>query len=237
MNRFDFAIVHFLNTFAHRSWAFDAFISLVEESNLLKGGFGLAIFWWAWFRYDKPTRDRREYLLFAFVSSAFALLLARAFALWIPFRERPLRNPEYHFQIPYTVTGFVHSWNSAPSDHAVLFFSLGASLWMVSKRLSVLAMSYAFFVVCLPRIYVGYHYPTDIIAGALLGVAGASLCQLTRLRKGITGPAFHWMEIHPASFYAVAFLWTFEVAELFDSVLHLQSFARHSLGGFLRVHA
>ncbi|MGA3240298.1 MAG: phosphatase PAP2 family protein [Bryobacteraceae bacterium] len=236
MNRFDYAIIHFLNAFAHRSLTFDALIVLIEESNFLKGGIALSLFWWAWFRYDKPPSTKREFLLFAFVSSSFALLLGRAFALWIPFRERPLRNPQYNFQIPYTVTGSVHSWNSAPSDHAVLFFCLATALWMVSWRLGILAACHAFFLVCLPRIYVGYHYPTDIVAGALLGIGAAFLCRFTWLRKITTQPALRWLEKHPASFYAFAFGWTFEVAELFESLLTFQGFFRRTLGAVLRLH-
>jgi len=234
MNQFDFAIVHFLNAFAHRSEKFDGFVFLIEESNLVKGGFAVALVWWAWFRYQKPPSDKREVLLFAFISSAFGLLFARAVALLIPFRERPLNNPDYHFQIPYSVTGFVHSWNSAPSDHAVLFFCLAASLWMVSRPLGILAACHALFVIGLPRIYIGYHYPTDILSGALLGIAVAFLCKVAWLRKGISRPVFRWIEVHPASFYALAFLWTFEVAELFESLLSFQSFARKSLGIFVR---
>jgi undecaprenyl-diphosphatase len=236
MNQFDFAIVHFLNGFAHRSEKFDDLAFLVEESNLLKGGIALALVWWAWFKYEKPPSNKREFLLFGFASSAVALLLGRALSLWIPFRERPLQNPQYHFQIPYSVTGSVHSWNSSPSDHAVLFFCLAASLWMVSRGLGVLAMCHAFFVVCLPRIYVGYHYPTDILAGAVLGVSAALASRVTALRKSITRPALRWMEIHPATAYAVAFLWTFEVGELFVSLLEFQAFARRSLGILLRLH-
>ncbi len=229
MNRFDLAIVHFVNSFAHRSWGFDALVALIEESNLLKGGIGLAFFWWAWFRYDKPASEKREFLLFAFVASSTALVLGRAVALLIPFRERPLRNPQYNFTIPYTVTGSVHSWNSAPSDHAVLFFCLAASLWMVSRRLGVLALCHALFVVCLPRIYVGYHYPSDIVSGAVVGIVAALMGKFKWLRGITTRRALCWMDDHPAYFYAFAFVWTFEVAELFESLLTFQSFARRLL--------
>jgi undecaprenyl-diphosphatase len=236
VNQFDFSIVHFLNGFAHRSHTFDALIAIVEESNLLKGGVGLALFWWAWFETDKPASEKREFLVYALVSSCFALLLGRAVALLIPFRERPLRNPLYPFQIPFGVRGDVHSWNSCPSDHAILFFCLATCLWMVSRRLGILAMCHAFFVVSLPRIYVGYHYPTDILAGAVLGIGVALGCKLPRLRKRLTDPAFHWLKQHPASFYAFAFAATFEVAELFQSLLEFQSFVRHGLLAFLRTH-
>jgi undecaprenyl-diphosphatase len=107
---------------------------------------------------------------------------------------------------------------------------------MVSRQLGILAMVHAFFVVCLPRIYVGYHYPTDIVAGMFVGIAVAFVCKWVLLRKGITRPMLRLMEERPAFFYSLAFAWTFEVAELFTSVLNFQSLVRHSLGGFLQLH-
>ena len=234
MNRFDYVAIHFLNGFAHRSPALDGFIFKVEESNLLKGGIALALFWWAWFDGTKPDFEKRSLILFAFISSSFALLLGRAVSLLIPFRDRPFQDPLYHFQLPYTVTGGVHSWNSSPSDHAVLFFCLATCLYMISRPLGILAMFHAIFVISLPRIYVGYHFPTDILAGAALGIATAFLCKLPALHRKVTYPAFQWMEKHPASFYAFAFFVTFEVAELFESLMEMQSFARHALAGFMR---
>jgi undecaprenyl-diphosphatase len=234
MNRFDYIVIHFLNNFAHRSPAFDGFIFTVEESNLLKGGIALALFWWAWFDETKPDSDKRSLILFAFLSSSLALLLGRVVSLLVPFRQRPFENPLYHFHLPYTVTGAVHSWNSSPSDHAVLFFCLATCLYMISRSLGIIALLHAIFVISLPRIYVGYHFPTDILAGAALGIAAAFLCKLPTLHRRVMYPAIQWMEKHPSCFYAFAFFVTFEVGELFESLLELQSFARHALAGFIR---
>ena len=44
------------------------------------------------------------------------------------------------------------------------------------------------------------------------------------------------MERHPAAFYAFAFLWTFEVTELFRTLLNLQSFVHHGAAVFLQAH-
>jgi undecaprenyl-diphosphatase len=236
MDQLDYFIIHFLNSFAHRSSAFDAFISFVEESNLLKGGFALALFWWAWFRKDDPKSRKREYLTFAFIVSPFALLVGRLIALSIPFRERPLVNPLYHFQVPFTVTGEVHSWNSCPSDHAVLFFCLATCLWMVSRRLGILAMIHALLVICLPRIYVGYHYPSDMIAGGLIGICAAFLCKIAPLREFVTRPALRLLELSQSWFYALAFILTFEVSELFESLLDFQAFLRNALHVFPKSH-
>ena len=128
----------------------------------------MAMFWWAWMEYGKESIEKRKTLAVNRVVTAFAVIVARLLALSLPYRERPLRNPLLHFQIPFTANPneLIH-WSSFPSDHAVLAFCVATGLWLVSRRLGALAIAYA-FVTNVPRIYTGAHYPTDFLAGALL---------------------------------------------------------------------
>ena len=97
---------------------------------------------------------------------------------------------------------------------------------MVSTRLGIVALLHAIFVISLPRIYVGYHYPTDILSGAVLGSCAAFVCKWPPFRQLFANPCLRWLNQHPASFYAFAFLSSFEIAELFSTLLNLQSVAR-----------
>jgi hypothetical protein len=125
MNPFDLHTIHFLNSFAQRSWVFDSLIGQLEGTDLLKGGVIMALFWWAWIRYGNAHPENREKLLFGLISGVFATILARVLALMLPFRVRPLHNLQLNFRLPYgsdpnTLVG----WSSFPSDHAALFFCL-----------------------------------------------------------------------------------------------------------------
>lgn len=61
---------------------------------------------------------------------------------------------------------------SFPSDHAVMAGAAAAGLWLVSRRLGA-AATIAALLMAFARVYVGAHYPRDVIVGLALGAAVA----------------------------------------------------------------
>ena len=59
--------------------------------------------------------------------------------------------------------------SSFPSGHAALYFALAGSMWLVNKKYGWWFLSAA-TLIGLARIVVGVHWPTDIIAGAAIGL-------------------------------------------------------------------
>lgn len=62
--------------------------------------------------------------------------------------------------------------NSFPSDHTILFFSFCLSFWLFKKRAGIAWLLLA-FCVGVSRIWVGVHYPADVIVGALISIGSA----------------------------------------------------------------
>jgi undecaprenyl-diphosphatase len=219
LNSFDVSIISCLNQFAHRSSTLDYFIMVIGSNTLTKGGVIASLIWWAWFRPGANKIRDREFLFYGIMACFVSVLVARAIADVLPFRERPSLNPALHFQLPYTVDlNNVIGWSSFPSDHATLFFALATCILFVSRGAGILALTHAFFVVSLPRVYMGIHYPTDILAGAVIGVGIASTAKIVAVRTTVTRPAMRWLEHNPGSFYAFLFLLTFLVTVIFDPV-------------------
>ena len=62
--------------------------------------------------------------------------------------------------------------NSFPSDHTILFFSFCASFWLFNRGWGLLLIAVA-SLVGVSRIWVGVHYPGDILVAAILSVISA----------------------------------------------------------------
>jgi undecaprenyl-diphosphatase len=64
---------------------------------------------------------------------------------------------------------------SFPSDHAVMAGAVALGVLLADRRFGVLAVVLAILMAC-TRVYVGAHFPLDVVAGLLVGaaVAGAS---------------------------------------------------------------
>ena len=218
MDFFDCTILSYVNGFSRLSWIFDYGMAFLAGSDLFKGGVLAAMIWWAWFTCEPPPSKDRERIISTLLGSVMAVLLARGLALILPFRLRPLHDDSLHFLLPYgrKVT-VLEGWSSFPSDHAVLFFTLSTGLLFISKKAGVFALVYTAVVICFPRVYLGLHYPTDIICGAVIGVSIGWLGNSSRIAGSIPKQIPRWAETKPGIFYAIFFLLTYQIAELFYS--------------------
>jgi membrane-associated phospholipid phosphatase len=218
--QFDRDVCALINRAARHWHWLDQAVVVISESDLIKGGVVLAVFWAMWFRYAAA----RERLLAGLGGSLVALFIARVLAYVLPIRQRPLLEPSIHFVPPFGLADQSNwtNWSSFPSDHAALFFAIVAGIWLANRRAGIFALLYAALAICLPRIYVGIHYPTDVLAGALIGIGAVALLQ--RWRALWAKPLLRALERYPGWGYALFFLLTFQIATLFWDVRIILSY-------------
>ncbi len=216
MNIFDSSIIKFFNSASRKSKFFDTLVDLIVHSNLIKGGIIVSLLWFFWFQKSDKLTFRRERVIIVLLSSLVAVAVARLLASILPFRPRPYLNPQLHFIIPFGAgPKNLETWSSFPSDHAVLFFSLATGIYLMLRKIGLFAYLYVLLFICLPRIYMGYHYPTDIIAGAIIGVLITLAISINKIHQPITQRVNKLAYMFPGLFYAIFFLLTYQIVSLF----------------------
>ena len=115
---------------------------------------------------DAPDRERNQRaVLQAALAVGFAALLV-VISNQFFFRERPF--------VHHQVTNLLYepTDSSFPANPAAVSFALAAGVWMRNRRASLALFLLAFLWV-FTRVMNGVYYPSDILAGAGMGVLGA----------------------------------------------------------------
>lgn len=218
MNLFDLTTLGFINQLSQYSRTLDYTIYFISGNHLIKGGVLLAIFWWGWFRVNKHQSYIQLHLVTTLFSCFIAMIVARILAILLPFRVRPLHENGIDFTLPYSMKPTaLEGWSSLPSDHAVLFYALSAGMFYISKKVGVFALLYTTLVIGLPRIYLGLHYPTDIIVGAFIGIIITFLCNSNYFITNKAQSVLNWSSTKPEYFYPIFFIITYQIADMFNN--------------------
>lgn len=71
-----------------------------------------------------------------------------------------------------------------PSDHATAAFAIATAIFLRNRRWGMVALSAA-AVLSVGRVALGVHYPSDVLAGAALGAAGALVLWAAPIRARV----------------------------------------------------
>ena len=226
----DSSIFQAINGFCGRYWALDHILGHIQGDNLLRGGIALAAFWALWLLPAEDQVQRRETLLAVLVAAMLSVLVARGLSLLLPFRIRPMFAPGLLYHAPLGAETFnydLEDWSSFPSDNAAFFFAWITGFWLLSRRLAIVFGLFSALFVVLPRSYFGFHYPGDLLGGALIGIA--ITLALTRVPSLAAGPLLAVKHRNLALFNALMFLITFEAGNLFINVRYIGKSVFHTL--------
>ncbi len=220
IDRLDVVIFHLLNGFAG-NFLLDHLISYEESTNLLKGGLFLTVYSYFWFSEKPDGNNRRPRIIAIVVGTLVALVIARALANFAPFRLRPIFDIGLtHRPYAFTTSRNLEEWSSFPSDTATYFAALAYGLGHLSRRrLAVPIGLYTLVWICLPQMYLGLHYASDVVVGAEIGIVIVSIAvRIEWLQVAFAPRLLKWARTRPELFYSAAFLVAFEMAELFDTI-------------------
>ncbi|HEY1488613.1 MAG TPA: phosphatase PAP2 family protein, partial [Micromonosporaceae bacterium] len=163
MNHYGFRVV---NDFARQTdWLHGVFEFLAT--------YGIALFvpvllagWWRSRIADAPRRLAG--LLWAPIAALLAVAIAQPISGAVG-EQRPFVGTRH------VLTLVRHAADAGfPSDHATASGALAVGILLASRRLGWMAALLG-ALIAFSRVYVGVHYPVDVVAGLLLGAAVALL--------------------------------------------------------------
>lgn len=211
----------------HSQTADDRFGDLI--SNPFWGTWIFAVFFFRAWAIDDEKQSFRRNLLFETVLAvtvAFVVtILIRPFERW----PAPVLSPAFQPLFPRYLWG-EGMWNCFPSHSTLVYFTVAAGFWWLNRGLGVCLSLFALAVVSLPRVYLGGHYPVDVLFSCILGV-------------GILGVARRWHLPAAISCWLVRkgkgtvvrdcllFLWVFELGEGFRGTEFMAAALRRLLSG------
>ncbi|KRV51072.1 hypothetical protein AQ490_02385 [Wenjunlia vitaminophila] len=165
----DVSLLYDINGVAERApHQADRAVELIGEYGCLGLLLLLALGCWLTARRRPDAPEAVAAVLWAPIAAGVAVLIN------VPIRglvERP-RPFVDHSGLEVLVDG--KNDYSFVSDHATLGMSIAVALFLVHRRLGALAVLVALFQ-GLARVYMGVHYPSDVLGGFALGTATALL--------------------------------------------------------------
>lgn len=158
----DVTITHWINSAAGISPALDLIMTGVTTFGvpLLIGL--VALQWW--------SRTDRTHVRHAAIAAGLSFLIglgANQLILLFVHRARPYDAGVTHLIIPASA-----DW-SFPSDHATAVFAIVAAFALQALHRRALAFGAMALLICWSRLFVGTHYVTDVLGGALTGIVAA----------------------------------------------------------------
>jgi undecaprenyl-diphosphatase len=139
-----------------------------------------------WFGTRKPEERERNQV--AVLKAMASLGIASGFVAWanvifVGEDKYPgtLMHSIFNRSRPFATSGLsVHllfyrpTDPSFPSNLAAVVFGLAIAVWLMNKRAGTWLLIMA-SVACFARVYVGIHYPSDILGGMAFAVAGVAV--------------------------------------------------------------
>ena len=122
---------------------------------------------------------RLQFLFFA----VLAPLLAGEILKWIVGRGRPFVGGQAN---PFNFVHFAgtEAYASFPSAHAITAFALAFAVGAVWPRARGVMIAYA-LLIAFTRLVLLAHHPSDVVAGALIGVVGAMCVRYWFAARGL----------------------------------------------------
>jgi len=161
----DYSIFKFINSFVGKSAVLD-YLGIFFAKYLI-WVFVVLIIVLVIFYKNKKEKHLIKKSLICILGAIILSLAINYFISLCCFRPRPFVN-----HMVYQLVNKSALEKSFPSNHATIAFAVAFAVYFWYKRIGTVLIIFALFI-GLARVFVGVHYPLDIIAGGIIGFLSA----------------------------------------------------------------
>lgn len=180
MNSFDMQVYHFFNQFAGHHELIDKILGFIAQYSL---ELYIVLFVIAWLTLPKAEVKQRHALIIMGFAGVLGLII-NVIISHIYFRPRPfvvLNEGTFTQLIPHSPDA------SFPSDHTTGSFGFAAASWGKASKWITVSFTVLAVLNAVARLYTGVHWPTDVIAGIVIGtLSGRLMWHFSSLFRPIT---------------------------------------------------
>lgn len=220
-------MVRWINSFAGKSTFMDNAVTDLAFYFIFSGVLLCGILFAYWI--SSRDADVRSRIFVGIFASFGAGVISRYLQHHLSTNVRPYFDSAVAFQLPHgmTIQPF-NPWDSFPSDHSTVFAGLVVVLFVIKSRIRY-PVAVWIAIVESSRIFIGEHFPLDLMGGACLASTVVWIFQYPPfIRFGEWCCA--WEFRTPISFYTIFFIFLYEVSTLFVDVRGMA----HALTGGLQ---
>ncbi|MDO8664068.1 MAG: phosphatase PAP2 family protein [Candidatus Liptonbacteria bacterium] len=164
MGGFNLSFFNFLHGLSGRNFFVDA--AGIFAAEYVSYVIFLAFLWLVISQTGLPAQTGWRQKIFFFSEAAIAVILSRGLITEIVrffyYSPRPFEALHFQSLIP-------ESGSSIPSGHAAFFFALATIIYFYNRRWGIWYFVLS-LLIGLARIFAGVHWPSDIIAGVVVGI-------------------------------------------------------------------
>lgn len=205
-----------LNDIVGQSISFDLLLDFIQESYLVKGLFAVSILVMIYTSSKGDDLERQSNVYTTLILVFVSLFLARIMQMTLPFSPRPLHTEGFGLTLANGLNeNVLKNDSSFPSDHAIMFMTIASSVLLYCKRAGIVLLAHALLIISLPRLILGFHWPSDIAAGIVIGVVVAVLLHRRISNWLVRSRLSNFQANHPSIFYGLFFAILVETATMY----------------------